>query len=271
MRRKPERNDESRSGLADRAETRRAQPLGVIFPHRTRAGDRARSADVRPPATERVAEITQLPGFVGGHRPRGRQPRAHVERPSTEMRRLQFPAAVAVGAGPVARLPEAAVVRRVKRAAVEVNSAAASHAVDVALDGAVAPHDTVGAHADRPGRRTAPGDRGVQRERLLLPQHDHERGPTSAAHQTRSAGGQVCGYDVARRLDRVHSLEPSGATPRSRAGARVTRTGRASVQQSFTVGREARAPRTVRAIRAQAARAPRRLRSTPRRSPHPPR
>ena len=98
MRRKPERNDESRSGLADRAETRRAQPLGVIFPHRTRAGDRARSADVRPPATERVAEITQLPGFVGGHRPRGRQPRTHVERTSTEMRRLQFPAAVAVGA-----------------------------------------------------------------------------------------------------------------------------------------------------------------------------
>lgn len=62
-----------------------------------------------------------------------------------------------MGAGPVARRPEAAGVRRVKRAAVEVNSAAGSHAVDVALDGAVARDDTVGAHADRPGRRTARG------------------------------------------------------------------------------------------------------------------
>jgi hypothetical protein len=188
MLREPERNDESRSGLADRAETRRAQPLGVVSPGHTPAGDRARSADLRPPATERAAEITQRQGFGGGHLPRGRRPRPHVARPSNKIRRLQFPAAnlgrrtgriqpgcpvelpagrrggetaipeeVTVGAGPVARRPEAAGVRRVKRAAVEVNSAAGSHAVDVALDGAVAHHDTVGAHADRPGRRTARG------------------------------------------------------------------------------------------------------------------
>jgi hypothetical protein len=119
----------------------------------------------------------------------------------------------------------------------------------------------------RPANR--PGDRVGQRERLLLPRHDHERGVTSAAHQNCSAGGRVCGYGVARRLDR-RAL--AGAVGRdAEVPDRGPRHENRPRQRGAEFHGRARGPRAANGARNPRARAPRKLRSTPRRSPHRPR